>query len=187
MLRGAKLAFESRPADIDERALTNRLLDEQTPFETIAAQLASEKALAISAQHPDALVIGSDQILEFDGYMLNKAKDDIQAIERLRHMAGQSHRLISGVCVAQGGQVLWQDTDAATLTMHNDLDDQFWAHYAAHAGKALTASVGGYWLEDIGSWLFKTIEGNYFTILGMPLLPLLSYLRSHHHIVSEAL
>ncbi len=177
MLKGAGLSFENQPADLDESRIMDALVTSNTKPVDIALTLAKEKALAISANNPDALVIGSDQVLSFDGDLMGKAGDDDEAIDRLKSMRGKSHDLISSVCVVKNNTVIWENSDTATLTMHQDLDHEFFNHYKSKAGDALTQSVGGYWLEDIGSWLFSKIDGNYFTILGMPLLPLLAHLR----------
>ncbi|MBG78953.1 MAG: septum formation protein Maf [Alphaproteobacteria bacterium] len=180
MLQNAGLHITAIPAHIDEQTIITDLIAHEETFDEIAQTLADEKALAISRDHPGALIIGSDQILEFHGHILSKAKSDDQAISRLKEMVGDTHHLISAVSIALDGEIIWQACDHAALSMHHDLDDAFFDRYKARAGKALTASVGGYWLEDIGSWLFEAIDGNYFTILGMPLLPLLAYLRAHH-------
>ena len=181
MLHNAGVRITAIAAHIDEQSIITDLISHEETFDEIAQTLADEKALTISRDHPDALVIGSDQILEFHGHILSKAKSDDQAISRLKEMTGDTHHLISAVSIACNGKIIWQACDHAALSMHPDLDDSFFADYKTRAGKALTTSVGGYWLEDIGSWLFEAIDGNYFTILGMPLLPLLAYLREHHH------
>lgn len=184
MLRGAGLAFEAIPAHIDERALTQDLTAIAAQSDEISVRLAAGKALALSAKHPDALVIGSDQILTFDGQILHKAGAAQEAINRLKAMQGREHYLTSAVVVARGNKVLWQHSDSAYLQM-GFFDDHFWQRYQARAGAALTQAAGGYWLEDVGSWLFDEIRGQYFTILGMPLLPLLHYLRTQHNIMME--
>ena len=97
-------------------------------------------------------------------------------------MAGRDHTLISAVAVAQNRNMLWSHCDRAVLTMAS-LDETLLTAYEARAGEALTASAGGYWLEDVGSWLFDRVEGDYFTVLGMPLLPLLAYLRNVHRVL----
>ena len=174
MLRGAGIAFEAKPADLDEAEITAQHKDKAT--EEIASVLAGEKALYISRQNPDALVIGSDQILECEGNRLSKADSKEEAKEKLLQLRGKTHRLISAVSLAQNGEIIWQCEEQASLTMH-EFDDDFLDQYCARAGDALTSCVGAYELEDLGVQLFKTIEGDYFTILGMPLLKLLTYLR----------
>ena len=177
MLRSAGVEFETMPADINEETL------QQSGAEPakVAQQLAEQKALLIAKQNPDALVIGSDQVLEFEGQLVSKPANPDDAITQLKAMAGKQHRLMSAVALAQGDSIVWTAQDSATLTMHA-LDDAFFEAYKARAGGALTRSVGGYWFEDIGSWLFEAIEGDYFTILGMPLLPLLKELRTQHSV-----
>ena len=179
MLQRAGLVFESVPAAIDEAAITRRLRAAEVAPEDIALELAKEKALAIAAVRPEALVIGSDQILECDGRLLEKAKTPADAREKLKLLQGRSHRLISAVCVARGASVLWTHREEAVLTMHALNDDTIDA-YCARAGEALLRAVGGYELEGLGAWLFARVEGDFFTVLGMPLLPLLHYLQRQH-------
>lgn len=175
MLRDAGVEFETYPADIDESVLQQ---SGNAP-EAIALELAQQKALHVARDNPAALTIGSDQVLEFEGQPLSKPASADDAIAQLKAMSGKKHRLISAVALAQGDTILWSTQDSVTLTMHA-LDDAFLQAYKDRAGGALTRSVGGYWFEDIGSWLFEKIEGDYFTILGMPLLPLLAELRTRH-------
>lgn len=181
MLEGAKLFCLHMAADIDETSIKERAFKAGKSPREIALLLAQEKAFAISKTHPEALVIGSDQILEFEGKLISKSSNPQEAIEKLKLFSGKTHQLISAVCVVQNNQVLWHNHDQATLTMR-PLTDEFLYDYQANAGAALTASVGGYWLEDIGCWLFEKIAGNHYTILGMPLLPLVSYLYDTHSI-----
>ncbi|MCB1720193.1 MAG: septum formation protein Maf [Alphaproteobacteria bacterium] len=181
MLRAAGLNFETRPANLDEAAImAGALKDGKNPDE-IATLLAIEKARSVCAQIPGALVIGSDQILECTGKILSKAANKNEAHEKLKSLRGKTHRLISAVCVAQNDKILWKTTQSAELTMY-DFDDNFLQQYMECAGEALTRSVGAYELESLGAQLFDKIEGDYFTILGMPLLPLLKYLRENQGI-----
>lgn len=177
MLRDAGLEFECVPADIDERGLESQM--KHAAPDEIAAKLAHEKAKAVSAKHPDALVIGSDQVLDMNGGRLNKSQTKADAVAKLTDMAGKTHHLISAVSLVKNGQELWSTSDQAALTMH-DLDVATIQNYAEKAGDALLNCVGGYALETHGAWLFEKIEGDYFTILGMPLLPLLTELRVNH-------
>lgn len=174
MLRGAGIEFQAIPADIDEAIIQN---DNALSPEEKAQRLAREKALYVANSNNDAYVIGSDQILELDGHIFSKAQDKAGAIEKLKTLRGKSHRLISAVSVVRGGAVVWETYDAAVLTMH-DFDDDFLMQYADKADFALTGCVGAYALESVGSWLFEKVEGDFFTVLGMPLLPLLSFLRT---------
>lgn len=177
MLENAGLVFDCQPADLDERGVLSARGD-LSPA-AMADVLAAEKALAVSRGAGDALVIGSDQIFECDGEVLHKAKNVEDARAKLAGLRGKTHRLISAVAVSRGDQVLWQDRGEAHLRMH-DFDDAYLDEYCARAGAALTRSVGAYELESLGVQLFDKIDGDYFTILGMPLLKLLGYLRAKH-------
>ena len=177
MLSAAGLEFEVHPANIDEETFQN---SDAAPIE-IAKTLAQQKALAISEKFPECLVIGSDQILEFEGSLLTKANNANAAREKLKTLRGKTHHLFSAVAVAKNNEILWDDAQGAFLTMHN-FNDEFLDDYIDRAGEALTRSVGAYELESIGSQLFESIEGDYFTILGMPLLSLLTYLRTQQGI-----
>jgi len=175
MLQAVGMEFESIPADLDEDALTeNAIAQHQSPRE-IALMLAQEKALAISKQNSDAFVIGSDQILECDGQMLYKAEDDEAAKEKLKFLSGKTHYLISAVTVVKASEILWMHADSAALTMKN-LDDDYIEKYCARAGEALTRSVGAYEIESLGARLFEKVEGDFFTVQGLPLLPLIQYM-----------
>ena len=176
MLDAAGVSYTALPADLDEDSITKNETKKGEAPQSIALTLATAKASAIAKENPDALVIGSDQILECDGKMLSKAANENQAREKLKSLRGKTHHLISAVCVAKGDSILWQAVQTANLTMH-DFDDAFLDDYIKKAGIALTRSVGAYELESLGVNLFEKIEGDYFTILGMPLLPLLTYLR----------
>lgn len=177
MLAGAGVGFTVQPADIDESSVIAELSRAKAPPEDIALKLAMEKALYIAVESGgESLVIGSDQILEYDGQLFEKAEDVTAARARLKTLRGKRHRLVSAVAIAKGGEILWSAHDTATLTMH-DFDDEFLEHYLSAAGEDITACVGAYALEKTGSWLFSDIQGDVFTIMGMPLLPLLQHLR----------
>lgn len=177
MLAQAGLSFEIHPADIDETAILRELKGAEPADK--AHILAEKKAAYVSQQFPGALVIGSDQILEIGGDILSKASDKNAAREKLKRLRGKTHHLISAVAVCRDEKILWHHTAQARLTMH-DFSDEFLENYMAAAGEGLTRAVGAYELEGAGSWLFSSIEGDYFTILGMPLLPFLNYLRENH-------
>lgn len=177
MLGQAGLDFEVIPADLDETSLIHAHKND-TP-RALARILAVEKAKTVSSRHKDALVIGGDQIMVFDGAVLEKAPDKATALQRLREFSGRTHELISGVAVARDGEVLWQADDSARLIM-SALSEAEIHRYGAQAGDALTKTVGGYELEGLGIALFDKIAGDYYTILGLPLLPLLKYLREQH-------
>jgi septum formation protein len=178
MLENAGLVFEVIPASVDEprvrQAMTEAKLD-ISPGE-IALKLAALKALDVSAKHPAALVIGSDQVLAFDGEIFGKPSDLAAARRQLGSLAGRQHRLPTGVVLAQNGKVIWEHLGVATLTMR-PLSEAFLDAYLSAEGHVLTETVGGYQLEGRGAQLFERIEGDYFTIIGLPLLPLLGELR----------
>lgn len=184
MLRAAGLEFDARPAQIDEPALMRKLLSEWATAPAVAESLAAEKALVVSRENPEAAVIGADQVLECGGQILSKAGNVEEAKEKLKSLRGKTHRLISAVSVAKDGKILWRATQEAHLTMH-DFSDAFLEAYCEKAGAALTRSVGAYELEGLGVNLFESIKGDYFTILGLPLLSLLNYLRAEFGIGFE--
>lgn len=177
MLARAGLIFDAIPADIDEGALQQAMQAGGAGQHAVAAALAEAKATALAAEDPQALVIGGDQLLVFDGQILTKATSRVAAADKLNRLKGRTHRLVSAACVVQGGALLWAATDEAVLTMR-DFDDDFLHAYLDVAGVALTRSVGAYEFEAAGAWLFERVEGDFFTILGLPLLPLLGFLKS---------
>lgn len=176
MLTNAGLEFECEPAQIDEEKLLHEMQKKRMPPRHIAETLAQEKALAVSKLHPYALVIGADQILECEGETYTKAANAEEACTKLKKLSGKSHRLISAVCVAREEKPVWGESDEALLHM-GLRDETFWDQYCKKAGGVLTSCVGAYAIEEHGIWLFDKIEGDYFTILGLPLLPLLNHLR----------
>ena len=173
MLANAGVEFRVNPADIDERQIEQGMSGQSAS--DIALCLAQEKAKAVSAGHSHSIVIGSDQVLVKEDVIYNKALDKGEAFDRLKAFQDNTHSLISSVAVAINGDVVWDYTDQADLTMKKMNDDAIHA-YIESAGDVVTQCVGCYALESIGIRLFKDIKGNYFTILGMPLLPLLNYL-----------
>lgn len=174
LLRRAKVSFEVVPAALDERGIeqSSRLIDASA----VAALLAKKKALHVSGANPGAYVIGADQTLALGSRIFAKAEDRTQAREQLKSMCGRIHELHSAVAVVKGDEILFESLSTARMTMR-DLSDAQIEAYLDLAGDAVTASVGGYQLEGAGVHLFETIEGDYFTILGLPLLPLLGFLR----------
>lgn len=178
LLANAGIAFEAVPADIDERAV-QEASGFSTPSE-IAALLAREKALVVSRGRPGLIVIGADQTLALEKRLFTKPADRAQALAQLGALAGRSHELHSAVAVARDGKILFETIAVARLTMRR-LSEAAIAAYLDEAGEAVvTSSVGAYQLEGLGVHLFERIEGDHFTILGLPLLPLLDFLRSQH-------
>ena len=175
LLGNAGIAFEAVPADIDERAL-QQSSGLSTPGD-IAALLAREKALALSLQQPRKYVVGADQTLALGTQLFSKPTGRAAAAEQLRSLAGRSHELHSAVAVAHSGKILFESLSIARMTMRQLSGDEI-RSYLDEAGEVVTSSVGAYQLEGLGVHLFERIEGDHFTVLGLPLLPLLAFLRS---------
>ncbi len=175
LLANACLDFEVIPADIDERAVqtTSGL---SAPGE-IASLLAREKARFVSLQQPGRYVVGADQTLALGQRLFSKPTGRVQAAEQLHTLAGNSHELHSAVAVARDGEILFAEVAVARMTMRRLGESEIDA-YLDQAGEAVTTSVGAYQLEGLGVHLFERIEGDHFTILGLPLLSLLAFLRS---------
>lgn len=178
LLENAGIRFSVVSAPIDERAIESQLLTGQSNRAALARHLAQAKALAVSAGRPDALVIGADQTLDMAGRGLNKPATLAEAGDRLMTMAGTAHHLHSGVALARAGAVLWSTVESATLTFKPFTRAQL-DRVLALEGEAILASVGGYRLEGPSVRLFERIEGDYFTILGLPLLALLDALEQN--------
>ena len=176
LLSGAGLRFEASPAQIDERALEGELLGKAP--EAIARTLAEAKALDVSRKNAGANVIGGDQVLAFEGELLHKPGDLSAAREQLDRLKGRAHQLHCGIALARDGAMLWSDLHSARLVMR-DFPEAERDEILTLEGEAALTSVGGYRLEGPSVRLFETIEGDYFTILGLPLLPLLAALRLH--------
>ena len=174
MLEGAAVPFTVHVADVNEDAIKARLTDHAAA--ELAVELARAKALAVSRHHEDAWVLGADQTLAFDGGRVSKAKSLEAARERLMQMRGRSHQLHSGAALARNGQIVWSGVDTATLTMR-DYSDAFLDSYLATEGEGLLSCVGSYRLEGMGAQLFEAVDGDYFTVLGLPLWPVLAELR----------
>jgi septum formation protein len=177
VLQGARVPFETEVAEVDEEATKAVLLARGATPRQIAEALAEEKAVAVSRRRP-GLVIGADQTLEFEGGLYDKVDSVAASRERLKRLRGKPHQLHSAVVVALAGAPIWRETACATLTMR-DFSDGFLETYLAEEGEAALGSVGCYRLEDLGAQLFARIEGDYFAILGLPLLGLLDVLRKH--------
>jgi septum formation protein len=174
LLTNAGLSLESRPAAIDERTV-QQASGLTTPSE-IAACLAREKARSVSLRSPGRYVIGADQTLECDARLFNKPNGRAGAIEHLRALADRTHELYAAVAVVRDGSTLFENVSVARMTMRPLTDGAIIA-YLDTAGDAVMNSVGCYQLEGLGVHLFTRIDGDHFTILGLPLLPLLGFLR----------
>jgi septum formation protein len=177
LLTAAGIAVEVLPADIDERGIEAKAAAQDAGG--AAALLAREKARAVAAQRPGRLVLGADQTLALGARRFSKPADRAAAEEQLHALRGKTHALHSALALMRDGEVLFEHADTARLTMRS-FSDKFLAQYLDAAGDAVTASVGGYQLEKPGIQLFERVEGDYFTILGLPLLPLLDFLRREH-------
>ncbi|EKS33915.1 Maf family protein [Afipia clevelandensis] len=177
LLVNAGIAVETMPADIDERGIQqdSGLADPGK----IAALLAAEKAKFISVKNPGRYVVGADQTLALGERLFSKPTDRAAAAAQIRTLSGQMHALQSAVAVAKDGTVLFCDVSVARMTMRPLTDAEITA-YLAEAGDAVLSSVGAYQLERTGVHLFARIEGDHFTILGLPLLPLFDFLRSRN-------
>jgi len=176
LLRNAGLDITVDVPRIDEAALRDALLAEAAPPRDIADTLAEAKARRIASRHPGALVIGCDQVLDARGTLLSKPASQEQAIAHLTRLSGTTHDLLSAAVVYRDAQPLWRHVGKVRLTMH-DHDPDWIAAYVARNWDSIRHAVGAYKLEEEGVRLFSRIDGDYFTVLGLPLLDLLSYLR----------
>ena len=174
ILAAAGLRFEIRPAQIDERAVEAQA----GPLDAAAAArlLARKKAESVAASQAGRLVLGADQTLARGNKRFSKPANRAEAAEQLRDLRGRTHELNSALALVRDGAVLFEHVDSARLTTRN-FSDAFLNDYLDMAGGAALASVGGYQLEGVGVHLFERVDGDYFTILGLPLLPLLAFLR----------
>ncbi len=176
MLRDAGVVFRVERSEIDERAVEKTLEGSGADPETLAQVLAEAKAVDVSERQQGALVIGADQTLSLDDEVFHKPTDMEGARRHLLKLSGRTHQLNSAVVIARDGEVLWRHVGVARLTMR-DLDPAFIGRHLSNVGEKALASVGAYQIEGEGIQLFEKIEGDTFTIVGLPLLPLLAELR----------
>jgi septum formation protein len=174
MLRDAGIELLTAASGVDETALKAAF---SGPPPALAQALAQAKAAAVAPAHPGAFVIGADQLLVCDGKIFDKPTNLAEAAAHLRMFSGRVHELITAVCVMQSGKLLWTHTESARLTVR-PLSEAFITRYLAAEGSEILGCAGAYRLEGWGAQLFERIEGDYFTILGLPLLALLGFLRS---------
>ena len=175
LLENAGLSFDVEPAEIDERAVEETLSD--LAAEDVASVLAEAKAQDVSSRNPGAIVIGSDQTLSLGEEIFHKATTMDEARRRLLALSGKTHELNSAIVLAKDGETIWRHISIARMTMR-DLDPGFIGRHLSNVGDRVLSSVGAYQFEGEGIQLFDRIDGDYFTIIGLPLLPLLAQLRA---------
>lgn len=178
MLTRAGVPFVKDASAVDEDEIKRAMRAEGASADDLAVTLAEMKARQVGRRHPGALVVGSDQVLVCEDRWFDKPTDRSAARAQLLALRGKTHSLISAALVLQDGERLWHHIGRARLTVR-PFSEAFLDDYLDQAGDAVLGSVGGYQLEGLGAQLFSRVEGDYFTILGMPLLPLLDFLRNH--------
>jgi septum formation protein len=178
VLTNAGVPYEALTADIDEVAARDNLRGKGLGPAELAAALAELKALQVSDKRPDDFIIGCDQTLALEnGTMIDKPADRLALVEQLKVLSGNGHTLFSAIAIARGHKIIWRHVEPVILRMR-PLSDAFIEDYVEREGDALLGCVGGYRIEARGAQLFSKIDGSHFAIIGLPLLPLLDYLRS---------
>lgn len=178
LLAQTGIDFETAVSGTDEASVKASLLAEGASPREIAEVLAELKAVSVSRRTMGAFVIGADQVLELEGTLYDKPGDLAGARQHLETLRGKTHRLHTAAVVAKAGAPIWRQLDAADLTMRT-FSDAFLDAYLEAEGEAVTGSVGAYFYEGRGAQLFSRVSGDYFTVLGLPLLPLLQFMRDH--------
>ena len=182
LMTDAGLEFEVISKPVDEGAIKEAMLSENARFRDIADALAEAKAMRVSLMEP-GLVIGADQIMVMDDTLFDKPADINEARERLKLMRGKTHFLIGAVVMCEGGVPVWRHIARTKLTMR-EFSDEFLEDYLLKEGELVTKSVGAYRFEGLGAQLFSKVEGDFFSILGLSLLPVMDYLRTRGAIAS---
>jgi len=182
MLASAGVDFQVQVLPVDEAGIKMAMAQETNNPARVAETLAEMKAQRVSVKHPGMIVIGADQMLDCDGQWFDKPEDRDAAVEQLRRLRGKTHRLTSAVVAVRDGRLLWRHTEAAKLTMRQ-FSDTFLNDYLDRAGDKVLSSVGAYQLEGLGAQLFMLVDGDHFTILGLPLLALLDFLRENGELI----
>lgn len=175
LLRQAGIEFETDVPRLDELAIKTALLAEQAPPRDIADALAEAKARKISAKHPGRLVLGCDQVLDFEGQLLSKPASAEVALSQLKEMRSKRHMLLSAAVIYRDGEPIWRHVGQVRLVMRN-CSDAYLENYVSRNWDSIRHAVGAYKLEEEGVRLFASIEGSYFNVLGLPLMELISYL-----------
>ncbi|MEQ9329603.1 MAG: Maf family protein [Rhodospirillales bacterium] len=176
MLKAVGLDVHLHPANVDEESFRHALRADRVTTEAAAEALAELKAVKVAGRYPQGIVIAADQMLDCGGIWFEKPVDRDHAFASLQTLAGRTHRLVSSVVLYRNGARIWHHTDVAEITMRR-LDDGYIERYLDHIGDEVFSTVGCYRIEGIGMHLFSKVQGDYYTILGMPLLPLLDNLR----------
>jgi septum formation protein len=183
LLTAAGVAFIADPADLDEDAVMADLKARGADAAMVASELAQQKALAVSRRHPGKLVLGGDSVITFDGEYLSKCASLDEARALLARLSGCAHLLVSAAALARDGGLLWTHASPCQMTMR-DLSPQFLDDYLAAEGRAILSSVGCYHFEGRGAQLFARVDGDYFSVLGLPLLLVLAQLRKEGFLTS---